>query len=84
MKIAKLPIKTISKKYNIFLGSKILNKFSSILKSEKIKFDKSLIIIDNKVPKKKIITLKKAINCKNKVFYYFDASEKNKIRICGC
>ena len=53
MKIAKLPIKTISKKYNIFLGSKILNKFSSILKSEKIKFDKCLVIIDKNVPKKK-------------------------------
>ena len=78
MKIAKLPIKTISKKYNIFLGSKILNKFSSILKSEKIKFDKCLIIIDKNVPGKKINILKKSINCKKKVLYFFNASEKNK------
>ena len=78
MKIAKLQIKTISKKYNIFLGSNILNKFSSILKSEKIKFDKCVIIIDKKVPKKKINILKKSINCRKKVLYFFNASEKNK------
>ncbi len=78
MKIAKLPIKTISKKYNIFLGSKILSKFSSILKSEKIKFDKCLVIIDKNVPKKKINILKKSINCKKKVLYFFNACEKNK------
>ena len=71
MKIIKIPIKTISKKYNIFLGSNILNKFSSILKSEKIKFDKCLIIIDKKIPKKKINILKKSINCKKKSFVLF-------------
>ncbi len=78
MKIAKLPIKTISKKYNIFLGSNILSKFSSILKSEKIKFDKCLIIIDKKVPKKKINVLKQSIDCRKKILYFFNASEKNK------
>ena len=59
MKVAKLPIKTISKKYNIFLGSNILKEFSSILKSEKIKFDKCIIIVDKKVPKKKNKYIKK-------------------------
>ena len=78
MKITKLPIKTISKKYNIFLGSNILSKFSSILKSEKIKFAKCLIIIDKKVPKKKINILKKSLNCRKKVLYFFNAIEKNK------
>ena len=76
MKIAKLQIKTISKKYNIFLGSNILKEFSSILKYEKIKFDKCIIIVDKKVPKKKINILKKSINCRKKVLYFFNANEK--------
>ena len=81
MKIIKLPVKTKSKNYNIILGLNILNKISSILKSEKIKFNKCLIIVDKKIPKKKFIILKKKINCSKKYIYFFNASEKNKSQV---
>ena len=60
MKIIKLPIKTNSKKYNIILGSNIINKISSIINSEKIKFNKCLIVVDDNVPKKKIFFFEKS------------------------
>ena len=81
MKITKLKIKTKSKNYNIILGSKILNNISSILNSEKIKFNKCLIIVDKKVPKKEYINIKKKIKCNKKYVHYFNATEKNKNQI---
>ncbi len=81
MKIIKLPIKTNSKKYNIILGSNIINKISSIFNSEKIKFNKCLIVVDNNVPKKKFFSLKKKIKCKEKFIFFFNASEKNKSQV---
>ena len=78
MKITRLPINTGSKNYNIVLGLNILNKISLILNYEKIKFNKCLIIVDNKIPKKKFVNIKKKIKCKEKYIHFFNASEKNK------
>ena len=54
MKKIKLIVKTKSKKYPIIIGSNIINEIPSILKSNNIFFEKSLIIVDTKVPKKKL------------------------------
>ena len=81
MKTTKLSINTGSKNYNIILGLNILNKISSILNHEKIKFNKCLIIVDKNIPKKKFINLKKKIKCDKKYINFFNASEKNKSQI---
>ena len=58
MKKIKLIVKTKSKKYPIIIGSNIISEMPGILKSNNIFFEKSLIIVDTKVPKKKLNTLK--------------------------
>ena len=78
MKKIKIFIKTKSKKYPIIIGSKIIDKISNLLKSNNISFEKSLIIYDTKVPKKKLNILTKNIKAKTKIIHYFGSSEKNK------
>ncbi len=78
MKEIKLLVKTKSKKYPIIIGSKVIDKISSILESNNITFEKSLIIYDTKVPKKKLNILKKNIKANQKIVHYFNASERNK------
>ena len=73
-----LPIKTKSKNYNIYFGYNIIGLFSKIIKKEKIKFKKSLIIVDNKIPKVLVEKLKSKVLVENKISYLFNASEKNK------
>ena len=73
-----LPIKTKSKHYNIYIGHNIIAKLDTIIKKEKINFNKSLLIVDRNVPKifiKKIIS---KITSKKKLIYVFNPSEKNK------
>jgi len=78
MKKIKLIVKTKSKKYPIIIGSNIISEISGILKSNNIFFEKSLIIVDTKVPKKKLNILKKKIISKKTIIHFFDANEKNK------
>ena len=78
MKKIKLLIKTKSKKYPIIIGSNIIYKINSILKVNKISFEKILIICDTKVPKKKLNILKNKIKSNQKIVHYFNANEKNK------
>ena len=78
MKKIRLTVKTKSKNYSIIIGKNIINNISSILKVNKLKFKKCLIIFDSKVPKKKLSILKQKINCEKKIIYYFNSSEKNK------
>ncbi len=69
MKITKLKVKTKVKNYNIFVGYNIIDKLPSILKSENIKFDKCLIVIDKNIPPNKFKVLKKKIKCKKKILF---------------
>jgi len=78
MKKIKLIVKTKSKKYPIIIGSNIISEMSGILKANNIFFEKSLIIVDTKVPKKKLNILKKKIISKKTIIHFFDANEKNK------
>ena len=66
MKIKKLLIKTKSKRYSIFVGKELTKDLSKILKSEKLSFDKCLIVLDRNVPKNIRLKIIKAINCKTK------------------
>ena len=78
MKKIRLFIKTKTKNYPLIIGSKIINKLKSILKSNKIFFEKCLIVYDTKVPKKKLNILKKQISSK-KLFIIL--MQKKKIKI---
>ena len=78
MKKTKLIVKTKSKIYPIVIGSNILKNTSNILKNNNISFNKCLIIVDKRVPKKNLLVLKKQILSKTKLTHLFNSSEKNK------
>lgn len=78
MKITKLKVNTKNTKYSIIIGSGIINKLSKILNQNSIKFNKSLLIIDSKVPKVLIKKIIKSLSKKKRIVYLFKASELNK------
>ena len=78
MKKIRLIVKTRSKKYKIIIGSNLINNISNIITSNKISFEKILIVHDSNVPKKKLNLLKKKIKSKIKIIHNFKANEKNK------
>ena len=78
MKKIKLNVKTKSKTYPIIIGKNVITQISNILKSNNISFEKTLIIVDSKLPKKKLSILKKKISSKKKIILFFNANEKNK------
>ena len=53
MKKIKLNVKTKSKEYPIIIGKNIILQTSNILKLNNFNFEKILIVIDTKIPKKK-------------------------------
>ena len=78
MKIIKLKVNTRNGSYPIIIGSGLTNKLSKIFNENIIKFNKCMLVIDNKVPK---ILIKKIINSLNKkkhIIYPFKANELNK------
>ncbi len=78
MKTHKILINTKTKKYSIFIGSKLINRINKVLSSQQLFFSKILIVIDKNIPlkfKKKIV---KNINAKVKKIYIFNANEQNK------
>ena len=78
MKRIKLIVKTTSKKYPLIIGENIIKKISNIIKSNQINFKNCIIIVDKKVPKKKLSDLKNNLLCKKKIIHFFNANEKNK------
>tara|TARA_B100001121_G_C18662503_1_gene609597 strand:- start:166 stop:1263 length:1098 start_codon:yes stop_codon:yes gene_type:complete len=73
-----IPIKTKSKHYKIYIGNNALSKFSKIIRKENLKFKKTLIIVDKKVPKIFLNKLKAKSKLEKSIVYLFSASEKNK------
>ena len=78
MKIHKIKVNTKTKKYSIIIGSNIIKNISKILGSQKINFEKCLIVIDNNIPNKLSSNLKKNLKVKYKITHNFVANEKNK------
>ena len=74
----KIQISTKTKKYYIFIGSKLINKLDKILSSQKLSFSKILIIIDKNIPSKFKSKLIKNLKSKIKKTYIFNANEMNK------
>ena len=78
MKHIKLKIKTNSQDYLIVIGSNLIKELSKILKNNSIKFRNCLLIIDKKIPKKKILDVKKSLRKKNVTTFFIKANENNK------
>jgi len=70
----KLKIKTKNQSYNVFVGKNLLK----ILNKSFINFNKCLLVIDNKVPKKFIKKINFLLKKKEKFTYIFSPSEVNK------
>ena len=73
-----IPINTKSNRYKIYIGKNIISNFNKIAQKENIVFEKCLIVVDKKIPKKFVSSLKKNVRANKKIVFYFNASEKNK------
>ena len=78
MKKTKLNITTKTEKYPIIIGSNLTSNISKIFKSNSINFNKCLLVIDKKIPKKFISNIKKSLKNKKIYVIFLKASEKNK------
>ena len=78
MKAQQIKINTKSKKYSIFIGSKLINKLDKILISQKISFPKVMVVIDKNIPSKFKSILIKKLNSRFIKKYIFIANERNK------
>ena len=78
MKTKKIIIKTSNQKYPIYIGKNIIDKLSSILDQNFIKFEKCLMIIDKNIPNKMISKIQKSFMKKEVYIFFFNANEKNK------
>ena len=78
MKVHEIKINTKSKKYSIFIGSKLINKLDKILISQKISFPKVMVVIDKNIPSKFKSTLIRKLNSRFIKKYIFIANERNK------
>ena len=74
----KLNIKTNTQKYPIYIGKKVSANISQISKSNSIKFNRCLLVVDSNVPKKFVSIIKKSLKNKMSYIHYFKANELNK------
>ena len=78
MKPIKLIIKTKSETYPIIIGSGLIKNLSKYFNQNLISFDKCLLVIDKKVPKKMILKIIRSLKTKKISKFIFIANEKNK------
>ena len=78
MKASKLIIKTKNQSYNVIVGSNIIKNLSKILNDNSINFNKCLLVIDKKVPKKYVKKINFLLKKKIKHNYAFNPTEINK------
>ena len=75
---SKIRIRTKNQSYNVIVGNNLIKDLLKILKNNSISFNKCLLVIDNKVPKKFINKINFLLKKKNKFTYTFNSSEINK------
>jgi len=71
MNASKLKIKTKNQSYNVIVGNNLIKNLLKILNDNLINFDKCLLVIDNKVPKKLTLKINSLFKKKKKIFLYF-------------
>ena len=74
----KLNIETKTQKYPIYIGKKVSANMFQIIKSNSIKFNRCLLVVDRNVPKKFVSIIKKSLKNKMSYTHYFKANELNK------
>ena len=79
MNTIELKVNTNSQKYSIIIGSGLAGKISMVLNKNSIKFDKCLLVIDNKIPKALINKVLKSLP-KKRQNLLFSATMPPKIR----
>ena len=65
----KLNIQTKTEKYPIYIGKKISANISQITKSNSIRFNRCLLVVDNNVPKKFVSKIKKSLKSNMSYIY---------------
>ena len=78
MNTNKISIKTSNKNYSIVIGRDLIVKIDKILKANRLKFDKCLIVTDKNIPQKFKRLLYKKLKTNKLVKIEIAASEKNK------
>ena len=78
MRAIKLQINTKDHKYPILIGTGLITKLSKLLNNNSIKFNKCLLVIDNRVPKNLINKIFKSLKKKQTITHIFNANELNK------
>ena len=78
MKPIKLIVKTKSETYPIIIGSSLIKNLKKFFNQNLITFDKCLLVIDKKVPKKMILKIIRSLKTKKISKFIFIANEKNK------
>ena len=79
MNTSKISIKTSNKNYSIIIGRDLISKIDKILKANRLKFDKCLIVTDKNVPNKFKGLLYKKLKTKKLFKIEITASEKKKM-----
>ena len=78
MKPIKLKIESKTQRYPIFIGSNLVSNIPKILKTNSIKFNQCLLVVDKNISKKIISKIKKSFIKKNVFIHHFKANEMNK------
>ena len=78
MKQIKLNVKTKTQKYPIIIGRNLTSKILNIIKKNSINFKQCLIVVDENIPKKFLINIRKSLKQKTVYVYLFKANEINK------
>ena len=78
MKTNKIIIRAKFGTYPIIIGSNLMENFSKILKKNSIKFNKCLVVVDKRVPKKMVSKMLRSMSKKKIYKFYLVANEKNK------
>ncbi len=78
MKPIRLKVKTLSDNYSIMIGSNLVKDLPKYFKENSINFEKCLLVIDRKIPKKMISKIVKSLKSKKIYKFSFNANEKNK------
>ena len=78
MNAIKIKVNANGHKYPIIIGTGVVNKLSTILAKNGIRFNKCLFVIDNKISKNSIKIIINSFSKKKFECHFFNASEKNK------
>ena len=73
MKNIQLDIKTKTQNYSMIIGSYLTREISKIFEDYSIMFKNCLMVIDKKVPKKKVLEIKKSLKKKNILIFSLKA-----------